>query len=175
MLSRVSWWALWHFFSFSSFQQQHIIFSPVEVWRETKVGFGITAIRSRDSSSLLEAAEVRAAWQREIGRTDKSQRSRILTKIHQNNVELYQTKRGAHWSLWNGWDSKTNWGWFCCMQMGPQLLSTHDFWGGITTTFIEKKTPLCRALTTTTTLQFKIGEEGESFLMKGRTQKIRQM
>ena len=152
MLSRVSWWALWHFFSFSSFQQQHIIFSPVEVWRETKVGFGITAIRSRDSSSLLEAAEVRAAWQREIGRTDKSQRSRILTKIHQNNVELYQTKRGAHWSLWNGWDSKTNWGWFCCMQMGPQLLSTHDFWGGITTTFIEKKTPVCRALTTTTNL-----------------------
>lgn len=48
-------------FSFSSFQQQHIIFSPVEVWRETKVGFGITAIRSRDSSSLLEAAKLGAS------------------------------------------------------------------------------------------------------------------
>ena len=85
---------------FLSLQQQHIIFSPVEVWRETKVGFGITAIRSRDSSSLLEAAEVRAAWQREIGRTDKSQRSRILTKIHQNNVELYTKRKEARIDLY---------------------------------------------------------------------------
>ena len=46
---------------------------------------------------------------------------------------------------------------------GPSITINSRFLGGITTTFIEKKTPLCRALTTTTTLQFKIGEEGESF------------
>ena len=119
---------------------------------------------------------MRAAWQREIGRTDKSQRSRILTKIHQNNVELYTKRKEARIDLY-GMDGTLKQieddSAACKWALNYYQLTIFE--GIPPQPSLRRKHPFCRALTSTTTLQFKIGEEGESFLMKGRTQKIRQM